>query len=171
MMKAAVSLTMMVSAVAASAKDRPAACLERDEAAMLMTVMVPAIVEAAAEQCGPALPEGTFLRSQSGPLVQRLRAEIGQPNPALLGVFEKMSGTKLPRGLSAETMTRAVEESVKGEIKDQIAKMRKDQCSDLNEVVETLAQLPAARLGHLVVALATLAGKSANGDLPICGMK
>lgn len=137
---------------------------------MLMTAMVPAIVEAAAEQCGPMLPEGAFLRSQTGAFVERLRAEIGPPNPALLPVLEKIGGTKMPAGLTAGTMTRVVEESVKGEIKGDLAKLKKDQCADLNDVVDALAPLPPARLGHLVVALTALAGKSGD-DLPICGVK
>lgn len=131
-------------------------CVTRQEMTDVITFAAPIAVRTAATRCSDALPATAFLRTGGTQLAERLAGEAGDSGAAVVSVFQKMGGEKMPAGLSAETM-QSLARDMLGEMLGKEIKPR--SCGKVNALVESLAPLPARNLGLMMSSLLELTAK------------
>ena len=157
----AAALLALPQAAAAQAN----ACLARHEVRTLFAFLAPTLVDSAAKKCVTVLPADAFLRTDAPAMVERLRTESEAQSSGFAAVLEKMSGKKIPEGLSEETMRSLMRDIIGTEFTKGI---KPGDCGPINELVSALAPLPGANIGTIAAILLEAGGSKAKSPLKIC---
>jgi hypothetical protein len=151
----------MIAAQAAPAAQGP--CLARADAANLMVVVAPAFIEGAASRCATMLPEGAFLRGQSGALAERIRADGRDRHQSVLDAFSRMSGRPLPAGARPEALTGSIGQMLTASV---TPRMDAAACAGVSGALEAMAPLPTDNIGRLLASMLPLLASGMEGRTP-----
>ena len=140
---------------ATQSKDTDKGCMTRPQMEGLITYALPTLIETIAKVCGGSLAPDAFLRTSSGTLAQRYRADSARHWPMARAAVVALAGQDLSV-LGEETekamVTSMVGIGIAGAIKPK-------DCGDVNQALELLSPLPAQNLGRLTAMLVILGSK------------
>lgn len=162
------ALALPTTATAQSAKT----CLTQDEAAGLVTYILPLAVRAVAKQCSSILP-ATAPLIQSGPvLAGRYQAAADEAWPLAKVAFDKMSGLKIGAALGDEGLKGVMDASLGPLIANEV---KPNDCPKIDRVVNILEPLPAKNMAMLITTLVEFGSESGKATkknpLSICPAK
>lgn len=164
MRNAIAALTALLAANAAPAAsgeslqkavDLTATCMTRPQLEALITYALPSLIEGIARKCSGTLAPDAFLRTSSGALAERYRADSERHWPMARSAVLSMAGQELG-GLGEDTEKAMVTSMVGIGIASAI---EPKDCGDVNDAVELLSPLPADNLGRLTAMLAIIGSK------------
>jgi len=160
---------LMISVSQATASAPPASpppCVSRAEVEDMFFYLIPAMLPAIAEKCGPALPAGAWLKTEAPAYAARLAEGRESHWPGVRSAFLKIGGP-MPAGSKEAEIRAAVDGGLSAMLVP--ARVPAADCATIDEAGRLLAPLPPenfARLASLLVQKAT-AGERRRG-VPIC---
>ena len=144
-------------------------CLDRTDVNEVTMFLLPIALDGLADKCRAALPANAYLLNGGRALSSRLATASGTHWQGAKAAFEKISGEKVPKGITQPTMTQLFREMAKGEFID---KLKPADCADVNETAELLAPLPPENIGGLLRLLIRVAAShpepGKHDDIRIC---
>lgn len=164
---AVTALALPTTATAQSAK-----CLTQDEAAGLVTYILPLAVRAVSKQCAAVLP-ATAPLIQSGPILAgRYQAAADEAWPLAKLAFDKVSGLKIGAALGDEGLKGVMDASLGPLIANEV---KPDDCPKIDRVVNILEPLPVRNMALLITTLVEFGSESGKATkknpLNICPAK
>lgn len=130
-------------------------CMTRPQMEALITYALPSLITGIAKTCAGSLAPTAFLRTSSGALAERYRADSARHWPMARAAMTAMTGQDLS-ALGEDTEKAMVSSLVGIGIAGAI---KPKDCGDVNEAIEILSPLPAQNLGRLTAMLAILGSK------------
>ena len=142
-------------------------CLTSSEAEALVTYGLPSAIRAMTVKCAAVLPATTAL-VQSGPIIAaRYQGDADRAWPVARVAFDKASGFHLT-SLLGETGAKGLVDSAFGA--GLAEKVKSDDCSKVDRMINILEPLPAKNMAMLITALIEFrsAGKPSKLPLNLC---
>ena len=143
------------------------ACLTSPEAEALVTYALPSAIRAMTTKCAAVLPATTAL-VQSGPIIAaRYQSEADRAWPVAKVAFDKVSGLQLASILGEPGAKGLVDAAFGAGLAE---KVKTDDCSKVDRMINILEPLPAKNMAMLITALMEFgsAGKPAKSPLNLC---
>ncbi|WCT74876.1 hypothetical protein PQ455_06555 [Sphingomonas naphthae] len=169
---AAALVAMPTVASAQALQNLKLGCIERQEAAALVTFALPSVVTKLAERCGPVLPRAAYLTSYAPQLADRYRPDAAAAWPTarkVIGrVFSQVLGQLMPPEMNSDALRFLVEPMLASLLAE---KIKPNACFEANEVIESLSTVPGRDIGRLAalgVAIADRKGNGIAGVLKVC---
>ncbi|MBR0551600.1 hypothetical protein [Stakelama marina] len=171
---ALLALSALTGATAAQAAEpaAPIPCVNRDDAASLVQLIAPDLLQAAGQKCSSTLPASALLRNQTGAMLGKYRRAAAGAWPGAQRALQGVAGADISGLLSGDFARTLVGPMLAPMFTQNI---QPADCRNLNTIVTMIEPLPAENLGKLFVAIYDMAERgrvaTANGaggiDLPL----
>lgn len=159
------ALSALASATTAQAAQRSSLpCVGRDDAASLVQLIAPDLLQSAGQKCSASLPPSALLRNQSSAMVGKYRRAAVDAWPGAQRALQGVAGADVSNMLSGDF--------ARGLVGPMLAPMftqniQPADCTNLNTIVTMIEPLPAENLGKLFVAIYDMAerDRASNPDV------
>ena len=139
-------------------------CLTSPEAEALVTYALPSAIRAITTKCATVLPATTAL-IQSGPIIAaRYQGDADRAWPVARIAFGKVSGLQLTSLLGEPGAKGLVDAAFGAGLAE---KVKPDDCSKVDRMVNILEPLPARNMAMLITALIEFSRADKSGKVPL----
>lgn len=142
----------------------PRSCINNDEAAALVTYVLPATVRALSERCAQSLPATSALVQAGAITAARYQVDADRAWPDASRAFDKISGLPASNLMGEQILKPLVEKAISGEVTRYI---KLSECQRIDRMINILQPLPAKNMAMLVVLLIESASPKAGISLPM----
>ena len=133
--------------VQAPPAERP--CITHQEAADMAVALLPFLVDAATLRCRGRLAPDAFLNSGAAEWSARLRQDGAARRDSAFRGIAKLGGAAPPSGAGGETAFQFVAQMMTAGL---TARIRPEDCEQVDTIARSLAPLPTDNLANLIVA-------------------
>lgn len=141
---------------AAAPAERP--CITPQEAGDVAVSLLPFLIDAAAQRCGPHLGQQAFLRGTAAhDWSERLRRDSAPRRAAALSGISKVGGATPPEGANGDAAFDFVAQLLTAGLAQSITP---DNCTQIDTIAQALSPLPTDNIARLIGAGAALAANA-----------
>ncbi|TFI60287.1 hypothetical protein E2493_00820 [Sphingomonas parva] len=144
-MKSIIALALVANATTAAAAEPP--CVTDAEFKSMALFVLPSVVYGAADRCAAHLPSDAYLLNGARRMADGVARDRARHEPTAVAALARLSGTKLPKGVSGETLGSMLNDMLRAQL---VTKVTPGDCSRIDEVASLLAPLPAENLVGLL---------------------
>lgn len=158
--------SVLIAALAfAPAQPAPRPCVTQAQIENLTLFALPPLLEALATKCAPSLPADAYLLNGGRALSRDLEAGSDGRWAQASSAMTVVAGDKMPAGLSGRTARSMIQDVAVAEL---FAKIKPEECVQVDRVANLLSPLPPANLAGLVAAAAEMGLKGDKKGPVIC---